>query len=177
MTLHIQQAIEDFARKTGRKLHLEIEPGTYVVANAGALVVAVEDIVSTRPLPTTHDDTTSSKSGGHIFIKCNAGMTEILRPHLYGAQHPIRLVSAKNTCQDSGTSEVRDKKVAAGIGEALDDCKPRADDVSYVVVGHCCESSDIFTPQPGEMCSQGDTHEPALCLLLFSCIRTSQPCG
>lgn len=47
-------------------------------------------------------------------------MTEVLRPSLYGAQHPI---SVLNDTKD--TSE-------------------------YVAVGHCCESGDLFTCAPGE---------------------------
>lgn len=43
----IKKQFEEFAQQTGRKLHLEIEPGTYVVANAGYLVSRVDDIVDT----------------------------------------------------------------------------------------------------------------------------------
>jgi len=43
----VKKSFQDFYEKTGRKLHLEIEPGTYVVANAGAIVGAIEDIVDT----------------------------------------------------------------------------------------------------------------------------------
>lgn len=41
----VQEAIFRFAEETGRKLKLEIEPGTYLVANAGALLCKVQDIV------------------------------------------------------------------------------------------------------------------------------------
>jgi diaminopimelate decarboxylase len=30
----VKKAFQDFFQKTGRKLHLEIEPGSYLVANA-----------------------------------------------------------------------------------------------------------------------------------------------
>jgi diaminopimelate decarboxylase len=50
-------------------------------------------------------------------------MAEILRPSLYGAQHPIRFV-------------------AHGAG-ALGDERP------LLVVGPCCESGDLLTPAPG----------------------------
>lgn len=33
---------EEFARETGRELKLEIEPGTFLVANAGSLVCTVQ---------------------------------------------------------------------------------------------------------------------------------------
>ncbi|MBI2422872.1 MAG: diaminopimelate decarboxylase [Candidatus Hydrogenedentes bacterium] len=101
---------EAFAQTHGRKLHLEIEPGTFLVANAGALLSRVMDVVHTG-------------AEGYRFIKADTGMTEILRPSLYGAQHPIALAT-----QDGRVGEV----------------------VDYLVVGHCCESGDILTPAPGD---------------------------
>jgi len=99
-----------FAEKYGRKLHIEVEPGTYLVANAGAIVATVIDVVSTGP-------------EGYDFIKLDTGMTDILRPSMYGAQHPMALIPANGAARE-----------------------PQA----YVVVGHCCESGDILTPAPGE---------------------------
>lgn len=56
----VKKEFEAFAQRTGRKLHLEIEPGTFLVANAGSLLCKVQDIVSTKPL-------------GFDFIKLDAG--------------------------------------------------------------------------------------------------------
>ena len=106
---HISEAFQAFAGDHGRRLHLEVEPGTYLVANAGALVCTVIDVVDTG-------------TDGYRFIKVDAGMTEVLRPSLYGAQHPIASVAADDTPRD-----------------ALD----------YLVSGHCCESGDLLTPDPG----------------------------
>ena len=50
----------------GRRLHLEIEPGTYLLANSGVLISAVQDVVATG-------------DAGRTFLKCDSGMTEILR--------------------------------------------------------------------------------------------------
>lgn len=101
---------EAFAEKHGRKLHVELEPGTYLVANAGAIVARIEDVVSTG-------------ASGYDFIKLDTGMSDILRPSMYGAQHPMMLVP-----------QSRGDRLAH----------------KYVVVGHCCESGDILTPAPGE---------------------------
>jgi diaminopimelate decarboxylase len=105
----VKEKFEDFALETGRKLHLEIEPGTFLVANAGALVCRVQDKTSTS---------------AHTFLKLDAGMTEVLRPSLYGAQHPLVVIPKDRTRADRAAS--------------------------YVVVGHCCESGDLLTPAPGE---------------------------
>ena len=56
----VKKEFENFFAKTGRKLHLEIEPGTFLVANAGALLTSVQDIVSTKP-------------SGFDFIKLDSG--------------------------------------------------------------------------------------------------------
>merc|ERR1712031_105840 len=73
----VQEAFENFAAETGRKLHLEIEPGTFLLANSCSLVTTVQDLVTT------------GGPEGHTFLKLDSGMTEVLRPSLYGAQHPL----------------------------------------------------------------------------------------
>ena len=75
----VQRAFEELARQTGRKLHLEIEPGTYLVANSCILLARINDIVDTGP-------------NGYRFLKLDASMTELLRPMIYGTRHPIRLL-------------------------------------------------------------------------------------
>ena len=65
----VKQAFKAFAEETGHKIKLEIEPGTFLVANAGALITTVQDIVSTG-------------EQGHTFLKLDSGMTEVLRPSL-----------------------------------------------------------------------------------------------
>ena len=108
----VRAAFEAFAVETGRTLHLEIEPGTYLVANAGVLLARVQDITDTG-------------LGGRCFLKLDTGMTELLRPTLYGAQHPLEIVPADATA-----------------GGAVPEC-------DYIVVGHCCESGDLVTCAPG----------------------------
>lgn len=107
----VQQAFETFANKTGRRIALEIEPGTFLVANSGVLLSTVQDVVSTG-------------KEGYTFLKLDSGMTEVLRPSLYGAQHPI--VVHPDPDRDAQPVE------------------------KYVVVGHCCESGDLFSCAPGD---------------------------
>lgn len=76
------QAALDFEKRTGRALRLEIEPGTYLVANAGVVVATCVDVVDTG-------------AKGHLFAKLDTGMTEVMRASLYGAQHPIGVAGAE----------------------------------------------------------------------------------
>ena len=105
----VAEEFRRFAVNSGRRLHLEIEPGTYFTANAGAIVCSVVDVVNTG-------------KEGYSFIKVDSGMTEVLRPSMYGAQHPIAVVPASE--------------------------EPRGR-AQYLVVGHCCESGDVLTPEAG----------------------------
>lgn len=108
----VKELFQQFAEETGRELKLEIEPGTFLLAHACSLVTSIQDITSTG-------------QEGYRFLKLDGGMTEILRPSLYGAQHPIVVVP------EAGQERFREK-------------------MDQVVVGHCCESGDLLTPSPGE---------------------------
>jgi diaminopimelate decarboxylase len=96
-----------FHARDGRGLGLEIEPGTYLVARAGAVVASCIDVVDTG-------------REGFLFAKLDTGMTEVTRPSLYGAQHPIDVLAQGR------------------------------DAAAVVFVGPCCESGDILTPAPGD---------------------------
>ena len=108
---NVADALQEFRQRTGRALHLEIEPGTYLVARAGAVVATCIDVVDTG-------------REGYRFAKLDTGMTEVTRPSLYGAQHPIDVLPPDD---DRG--------------------RERA---AVVFVGPCCESGDILTPAPGD---------------------------
>ena len=47
----VADAFRDFAKEHGRELKMEIEPGTYLVANAGALVTTIQDKVCAKYSP------------------------------------------------------------------------------------------------------------------------------
>ena len=106
----VRDAFEAFAEETGRKIHLEIEPGTFLVANAGAIVCSIQDVIDTG-------------DEGYTFYRTDSGMTDILRPSLYGAQHPLIVVPQEVTAHESSPA---------------------------IVVGHCCESGDLLTPAPSD---------------------------
>src|SRR5262245_1606298 len=104
---HVRAELEAFRFRTGRALRLEIEPGTFLVAQAGAVVATCVDVVDTG-------------ADGYLFAKLDTGMTEVTRPSLYGAQHPIDVLATGREAAE------------------------------VVFVGPCCESGDILTPAPGD---------------------------
>lgn len=70
-------------------------------------------------LVATIDDIVDTGKDGYIFLKLNTGMNDFLRTALYGAQHKIEVINDAQQTKE------------------------------YVVVGHNCESGDIFTSVPG----------------------------
>ena len=78
----LRRLFEDYARETGTKPRLEVEPGTFLVANCGSLVTSVLDVISTG-------------KDGFDFIKLDAGLTEVIRPGFYGSLHPLVSIPAQ----------------------------------------------------------------------------------
>jgi diaminopimelate decarboxylase len=72
--------IEEFYGRTGRKLRMELEPGTFIVANAGYALTRVMDKKRTG-------------GDGFNFIVVNGGMELNARPLIYGSRHPFYVVS------------------------------------------------------------------------------------
>ncbi len=89
------------AAAAGSPLALAIEPGRSIVGPAGVLLTTVVDV---KQLP-----------GGRRFVVLDAGMTELMRPALYGAFHRIEPAMPR-----------------PGAAEPAD------------VVGPICESTDRF---------------------------------
>ena len=107
-------AVLPIVRDSG--LALILEPGRNIVGPAGALLTRVVDI--------------KDRPDGKAFVIVDAGMTDLMRPMLYGAFHRIEPVI----------------------------CNPSADEIVADVVGPLCESSDTLgkdrrlrRPQPGDL--------------------------
>jgi diaminopimelate decarboxylase len=86
-----------------------LEPGRYIVGHSGALVARVVDTKCYPAAPA------AALGAGRRFVVLDAGMTELMRPALYGSYHRIVPVSTS--------------------GEAS---------MPLDVVGPICESSDVF---------------------------------
>lgn len=126
----VRDAFVAFAADTGRRLQLTIEPGTFLLANACSLVSTVQDVT-----------TTSSRT----FLKLDTGMTEVLRPSLYGAQHPLVVVPGGDPAA-AGQQQQQRSHASHSTPQHL----PPQPTRRYVVVGHCCESGDLLSCAPGE---------------------------
>ncbi|WP_246309379.1 diaminopimelate decarboxylase [Hydrogenophaga aromaticivorans] len=75
-------ARREIAAHLGHAVHLEIEPGRYLVAEAGVLLTEVR---ATKPM------------GGNRFTLVDAGFSDLMRPSMYGAFHGMSLIPADQT--------------------------------------------------------------------------------
>ncbi|MCR4613654.1 MAG: diaminopimelate decarboxylase [Bacteroidaceae bacterium] len=100
---------EHLKLRPGQELHCE--PGRAIVAQCGSLITRVLYVKE-----------------GHEqkFVIVDAGMTELIRPALYGARHKIENITA--------TQNLR----------LTDWLFPATDTAVYDVVGPICESTDVF---------------------------------
>jgi diaminopimelate decarboxylase len=97
--------LDSLARETraafgDRDARLGIEPGRYLVADAGVLLTRVNTV---KPTPET------------TVVGVDAGMTALLRPALYDAYHEIRSLAA-----DVGERETVETTVAGPVCESAD---------------------------------------------------------
>jgi diaminopimelate decarboxylase len=84
--VYAKQRIEEFKAATGRELQMEIEPGTFVVANSGHIITRIIDKKLTNELN---------------FLIVDGGMELLTRPLLYGSEHPIAIVRQDGTLLSS----------------------------------------------------------------------------
>jgi diaminopimelate decarboxylase len=84
----IAQAIAPMARAAD--VHLQIEPGRSIIADAGVLL--------TRVLYTKHN-------GGVNYAVVDAAMNDLIRPALYGAKHRVQKLEVRSEKLNTATSD------------------------------------------------------------------------
>jgi diaminopimelate decarboxylase len=93
-------ARRQIAQRLGRPVHLELEPGRYLVAEAGVLVGEVRAV---------------KRMGANHFVLVDTGFNELMRPSMYGSYHGIELLPA-----DGVARAVRPTVVAGPLCESGD---------------------------------------------------------
>lgn len=77
----------------GHEVHLEIEPGRYLVAESGFLLAEIRAV---------------KQMGQNTFYLLDAGFNDLARPILYGSHHPI------SVCRRDGAQGVAERPVVVG---------------------------------------------------------------
>jgi len=91
------------AERLGRPVHLEIEPGRFLVAECGVLLAEVR---ATKTMGARH------------FALVDAGFNELVRPSMYGAHHEISVLGVDGA--DGPPRPVRPTVVAGPLCESGD---------------------------------------------------------
>ncbi len=84
----VKELFQNFAKEKGIELKMEIEPGSFLMVNNGAILTKVDDIVFTG-------------EGGFTFVKLDMGMDVNTRPSLYAAKHPLVVIPSHTDKQNS----------------------------------------------------------------------------
>jgi len=134
---YAKEQITAFYKKTKRKLKMEIEPGTFIVANSGYAVTRVVD---------------KKRTARSNFIITDGGMEINSRPLLYGSRHPMYIISGDGAAVKSSEFETNGSGGADGAedigganGSGGAGCADGSGGYSAVVAGKCCESGDCQT--------------------------------
>jgi diaminopimelate decarboxylase len=83
----------------GHALHLEIEPGRYLVAESGYLISEIRAV---------------KRMGANTFYLVDAGFNNLARPILYGAYHPMSICPATGTQRDDPGGDKQQDVVIGG---------------------------------------------------------------
>jgi diaminopimelate decarboxylase len=75
-------ARREIAQAQGHPIHLELEPGRYLVAESGVLIAEVR---------------ATKQMGQNRFVLVDAGFNELMRPSMYGSYHRIELLPTDET--------------------------------------------------------------------------------
>ena len=104
-----------FQKSIGRDVSFAMEPGRFIVAESGSLLVSVVD---------------QKKTIAHQFIGVNSGFNQLIRHAMYGSYHPIENLSrtrglkipvtvAGNVCESGDLFAVDRSMVRPELGDVL----------------------------------------------------------
>ena len=102
---YAKKQLEAFYKRTGRKLQMEIEPGTFVMANAGYIITKVMD---------------KKQTNAGNFIIADGGMEVNARPLCYGSRHPFYVISKKGELLSSAFDAVKPSYTASLVGKCCE---------------------------------------------------------
>jgi diaminopimelate decarboxylase len=106
-----------------RPSRLAVEPGRFLVASAGWIVASVLHV--------------RERGDAERIVVLDAGMTELVRPMLYGAEHPVVALTSLGETEGHGAGSGPAGPPRPAAGDAAPPPPTRVD-------GPVCESTDTF---------------------------------
>ena len=119
------------AEELGHAVHLEIEPGRFLVAEAGALVAEVRAV---------------KDMGANHFVLCDAGFNDLVRPAMYGGHHAISVLPRANAAVRADLGQAAERRPSVVAGPLCESGDVFTQDSSGVV-----ESRDLAPAEVGDL--------------------------
>ena len=144
----VSEMLEEFEREHYH-LKLRVEPGRYLVANAGVLLVRVVDIKEVEV-------------GGvrRVFVGVDSGMNHLIRPALYGAYHEV-VAATKADQPGELVADVVGNICESGDVLAIDARLPKLEEGDVLAImnagayGYSMSSNYNMRPRPAEVVVRG----------------------
>jgi diaminopimelate decarboxylase len=143
----VRERLERFRKSAGRDIAFRFEPGRYIVAECGALLVTV---------------TAVKRTARHVFVGTDSGFNHLIRPMLYGAYHAIENLS--NPRGAPVTVRVAGNICESGDLFAIDRELPEAREGDILAIrtagayGWSMASPYNQRPRPAEILVRGDSY-------------------
>jgi diaminopimelate decarboxylase len=125
------------AAQLGHAVRLEIEPGRFLVAEAGALVAEVRAV---------------KQMGSNHFVLCDAGFNDLVRPAMYGGHHAISVIARANAAVRSDL-DLGTQRMPTVVAGPL--CE--SGDVFTQSAGGVVETRDLAPAEAGDLLVFHDT--------------------
>lgn len=144
----VSEMVEEFSRRYGH-VRLRVEPGRYLVATAGVLLVRVVDVKEVEVGGTRK-----------VFVGVDSGMNHLIRPVLYGAYHEV-VAATKADRPRELVADVVGNVCESGDVLATGVSLPRVEEGDVLAImnagayGYTMSSNYNMRPRPAEVVVRG----------------------
>jgi diaminopimelate decarboxylase len=144
----VSEMVEEFSRRYGH-VRLRVEPGRYLVATAGVLLVRVVDVKEVEVGGTRR-----------VFVGVDSGMNHLIRPALYGAYHEV-VAATKADQPRELVADVVGNICESGDVLATGVSLPRVEEGDVLAImnagayGYAMSSNYNMRPRPAEVVVHG----------------------
>jgi diaminopimelate decarboxylase len=144
----VSEMVEEFSRRYGH-VRLRVEPGRYLVATAGVLLVRVVDVKEVEVGGTRR-----------VFVGVDSGMNHLIRPALYGAYHEV-VAATKADRPRELVADVVGNVCESGDVLATGVSLPRVEEGDVLAImnagayGYTMSSNYNMRPRPAEVVVRG----------------------
>ena len=125
------------ATDLGHAVHLEIEPGRFLVAESGVLLAEVRAV---------------KDMGANHFVLCDAGFNDLVRPAMYGGHHAISVLPRTNAAVRADLRLADERRPAVVAGPLCE-----SGDVFTQDAGGVVEARELAPAEVGDLLVFHDT--------------------